>query len=320
MTLVSLEIGILKDKEILRNRIQLISSYSSTNFSFSNISDIESKKNYEIDRLWEEIKFSHTDYVTLSSTFGMKSSLKGLKLKKIYGDKPKQLFIKTSKIFNPKLKELRIRLALMEILTFFHPNHCIPKIIELSLYYLKDDFIINWLSKINNNEQSTRNFISIFDIDKRTISKRKEWNPYLSYFKYYEIEEIIKECRKEKKSCPFLNSSYFSWRTYQSVEQDNNNKSTLISDEKEDFNNFINEFEARILNEKSFSHLIVDIMIKGEVITDSYDAFIKSKTSIKKKLEGYTSNQIEYLKPKLSINPQKIKSYWKTITILEKIK
>ena len=224
-------------------------------------------------------------------------------------------------IFLPKLQELRSRVAWAEILTFFHPDICIPKIIELSLYYLKDDFIIEWLSwgKMKDDKGLVKRFVSAIQIDRRTTIKQQEFDKYLAYFKYCDFVEIIEQCRTNSSMEPFFNSPQILWQTYRNVSDYKKfGDSAPIDDGRHDFKQFCDKYENLVLREKKNESVTATEIMEGEEMIASSDAFRQSKKKIKKDLKKHTKKQIQWVSSELSGNKNYPRYNPYSLTILER--
>ena len=242
-------------------------------------------------------------------------------------------FDKTTKTYLTKIQEIRAKVAWAEILTFLHPSICIPKIIKLSLYYLKDDFIVKYFAnaKINNTEldkQFIKDYIESLKSDGRnSINKQKlsYSNNYGIIPRYKRYIKIIRECRNKNSMEPFYHA-LFSIRRSQ-------------KDDREGFVRFSNRFKDRILGEKrDVAEMTIEILewndpdaqripaavlelIGGiEEITISTDVLRKSNSKVNRLIrKGYSMEQVEMLSLPLSRGESLYLYHSNSFSVLEKL-
>lgn len=185
----------LKNKKLLEERFQIVLSFKLKEVSIVQIKEMSFPS---LNLIWNQIKFSYIDYLTITLIYSIeknsilvKSELNQIieRFNKKSSKKEKKLINKEffnsieliKKIFTPKLKELKSKLAWAEIITFYYPDEFIPKTLEQSLYYLQDEFIINWLSELKrkNNNKLIKRFVSAIKIDQRTIVHRQNFGSFL---------------------------------------------------------------------------------------------------------------------------------------------
>ena len=166
-----LGIDFLQNEEKLKEHLKMAISFFPLEDFPKKLNEIRLMKKSKINEAWKKIELSYVDNCFMIAASSMNI------------EKYKEF---VTEIFLPKLQELRVKVAWAEILAFLHPDICIPKILKLSICYIKDDFVIEWSRKNEDNFKNFTKTIKPKQFDGRTMNKNIH-NEYTLWFKYNQL-------------------------------------------------------------------------------------------------------------------------------------